>query len=266
MIAIFSMVSRPFNFDTWIEYHLSLGVDYILLRVEDTPELKEITDRYPNVIAEYVNEVDLKNNYWSLIDRQKDFFNYVKSISSDLNLSWLIHIDCDELICVNDLKQFLSEVSPKFDTLHFSNYEVICERDNTENPFLQCNRFRYKNLLAYANGKSAARVNNNLGWHGPHRFSGNCLEVPRQKLVILHFESPTFKMWYQKFSKNCDIDEKSLDEIPFEYYKKSIEVIKSGDSAKARFYYNQVKVNVTESVLKLYWTPQLNNKNINWVK
>lgn len=266
MIAIFSMVRKPFNFDTWLDYHFSIGVDYIFLRVEDTPELKEILDEYPNVIVDYINETDKKNNYWTLIDRQKYFFNHLKNKLFDLNIQWIMHIDSDELVCVNNLKSFFTEINTIYDTLHFDNYEVVCERDNMENPFLQSNKFRYKNLLAYGNGKSAARVNDKLEWNGPHRFKGNCLDISPKKLVILHFESSTFDMWYEKFSNISKNDDDFFNRIPFEFYKNSIRIINNGDIIKAKEYYNQMKVNVDDDVIKLYWTPQLEDKNINWVR
>jgi hypothetical protein len=50
MIAICSLVRKPFNFDTWIDYHISIGVSKFLLSVEDTPELKELIDKYGGLI------------------------------------------------------------------------------------------------------------------------------------------------------------------------------------------------------------------------
>ena len=43
--------------------------------VEDTPELKSIIDRYNNVFVIYDDDSNKKDNYWTLIDRQKNFWN-----------------------------------------------------------------------------------------------------------------------------------------------------------------------------------------------
>jgi hypothetical protein len=267
MVAICSMVKKPFNFDTWIEYHLSLGVNYIFLRVEDTPELKELTDRYSNI---YANFIENKDDTFSQMDRQAKFIESVKDQMINLNINWVIHIDSDELFCVNDLDIF-DEIDEKVNVLHFSNYEAIYQSDDLSNPFLQTNKFKVMNKISYGNGKSAARVNKNLEPINAHYFKGEEIEISPKKAVILHFESPTFELWYEKFKNkkwvgSVNLSNDSLDKIPFEFYKESIEVIKSGDKEKAREYYNQMKVNVNDPVIKLYWTPQLESKNINWVK
>ena len=62
MIAICSLVRKPFNFDTWVNYHISIGVSKFLLSVEDTPELKEVIDSYGELIeAEYVSMSTMGN-------------------------------------------------------------------------------------------------------------------------------------------------------------------------------------------------------------
>lgn len=276
MIAICSMVRKPVNFDTWIDYHFSLGVDYIFLRVEDTPELVQIIDRYENVFAIFDNSSSKRNNYWSQMNRQKQLIQHHLPKIQSLKIDWLFHIDSDELICsVLNLKELLSNVSKDYDVVKIQNYEAVYDRDNLENPFYQTNKFRVLNKLAYSNGKSAARVStikmmeysSPIGdVFCPHGFEGKVENLNVKDIVILHFESPTFESWYEKFSNDCDIDEISFEKIPFDFYKKSIEIIRSGDIKLARDFYNKMKVNVSEPVFKLYWTPQLEYKNVNWSK
>lgn len=281
MIAICSMVRKPFNFDTWIEYHLSIGVNYIFLRVEDTPDLKYLINKYPNVFAYYDNQSNKRNNYYTQMNRQKELIEHFIPKMNELNIDWLFHIDSDELICCNSNLQFiLNNVSNKFDVVIFKNYEAIYDNDNLENPFYQCSRFKEKNLLAYSNGKSAVRFkklnlnhkmkdkSDDFGWLGfsPHKFIGESIKLPTSSIVILHFESSTYENWYEKFSNDSDMDTEAFDSIPFEFYKKSIEIIKDGDINKAREYYNKMKVNTNDDIIRLYWTPQLEYKNINWVK
>lgn len=276
MIAICSMVRKPVNFDTWIDYHFSLGVDYIFLRVEDTPELAQIIDRYENVFAIFDNSSSKRNNYWSQMNRQKQLIQHHLPKIQSLKIDWLFHIDSDELICsVLNLKELLSNVSKDYDVVKIQNYEAVYDRDNLENPFYQTNKFRVLNKLAYSNGKSAARVStikmmeysSPIGdVFCPHGFEGKVENLNAKDIVILHFESPTFESWYEKFSNDCDIDELSFEKIPFDFYKKSIEIVRSGDIKMARDFYNKMKVNVSEPVFKLYWTPQLEHKNVNWSK
>jgi hypothetical protein len=276
MIAICSMVRKPVNFDTWIDYHFSLGVDYIFLRVEDTPELAQIIDRYENVFAIFDNSSSKRNNYWSQMNRQKQLIQHHLPKIQSLKIDWLFHIDSDELICsVLNLKELLSNVSKDYDVVKIQNYEAVYDRDNLENPFYQTNKFRVLNKLAYSNGKSAARVStikmmeysSPIGdVFCPHGFEGKVENLNAKDIVILHFESPTFESWYEKFSNDCDIDELSFEKIPFDFYKKSIEIVRSGDIKMARDFYNKMKVNVSDPVFKLYWTPQLEYKNVNWSK
>jgi hypothetical protein len=210
------------------------------------------------------------------MNRQKQLIQHHLPKIQSLKIDWLFHIDSDELICsVLNLKELLSNVSKDYDVVKIQNYEAVYDRDNLENPFYQTNKFRVLNKLAYSNGKSAARVStikmmeysSPIGdVFCPHGFEGKVENLNAKDIVILHFESPTFESWYEKFSNDCDIDELSFEKIPFDFYKKSIEIIRSGDIKLARDFYNKMKVNVSEQVFKLYWTPQLEYKNVNWSK
>lgn len=264
MVAICSMVRKPFNFETWIDYHISLGIDYIFLRVEDTPELAETIKSYPNIIAEFTDQHNKKNNYLRQMDRQVDFIISIKDKLIELDIKWIIHIDSDELFCSNNLN-FIKNVKNDINVLHFINYEAVYTNDNLENPFLQTNLFRdNKNTLAYCNGKSAARVTKNMTPVLSHTFKGKMIRIPPSVAVILHYESPTFEKWYEKFKVASNIDIEIKDKIPFEFYKKSLELVELNNLDEARDYYNKMKVNVNDDLLKLYWTPLLREKNINW--
>lgn len=265
MVGLFCMVRKPNNFETWLSYQINLGIDQIFLLVEDTPELKSIIDRYNSVFAIYDDDSNKKDNYWTLIDRQKNFWNIVKEKSIQIGLKWLIHSDCDELICCQKpISQILSNISSEFDTVHFDNYEAVYDYDDLENPFLQTNRFRYKKHLSYGNGKSAVRVNNNMQWVGPHKFRGNRLEISPKEAVILHYESPTFECWYEKFLTSSDTEGDKINDMPFEFYRDSINMVKSKNKEECREFYNKMKVNNLENTLILYWIPLMENKNIVW--
>ncbi len=263
MIGLFCMVRKPFNLKTWIDYHLSIGIDFIFLRVEDTPELKELLDQYSNIIVEWVDDSSKYNNYWTLIDRQKNYFDSLINKFNKYSLDWVFHVDSDELICVNNIKSLLSEIPSKYSVVHLYNYEAVYDRDDLENPFLQTNKFKVKKFLSYVNGKCAARVKD-IEWLGPHRFSGQMTSVSVNKAVILHFESPTFDIWYEKFKNSSNNDKIKESEIPMGFYRDSIRIVRENNIQIARDFYNNKKININDGVVKLFWTPLLDEKNIVW--
>ena len=269
MIAICTMLRKPFNFDTWLEYHLSLGVDYIYLRVEETPELSTLLEKHKDkVIVEYDNFVNKRDNYWTIIDRQKEFVNKVIQDCLSKSVTWLAHIDSDELLWTSKpIKDLLSNINNKFSFITLKNYEAVYPNDSLNNPFLETNNFLYKSQLAYANGKSIGRVNENLKWNGPHIFNGTQFEIAPSLAVILHYESPTFEYWYKKFSEEkSDTSQEMFDKIPFKFYRESISIIRKGNLEKCREYYNKMKVETYngDNIMRLFWTPMLEEKNSNW--
>jgi len=247
MIAICSMVRKPLNFETWLAYHFSIGVEYIFLRVEETPELKEIIDKYPNkVFAEYYDDVDKLNNYQTIQKRQRAFIKESIKESLTFPIRWLFHIDCDELIwSTQPLMKILNSVPKNYDCAHFQNYEAVYPNDNIENGFVNTNRFikcSTGKCLSYGNGKSAGRVTESLCNHGPHYFGGKVYEVTDKLAAILHFDSPTFEEWYDKFNNLSDVTTEKFQRIPFRFYRDSIDIIKKGDKEEARDYYNKMKI------------------------
>lgn len=247
MIAICSMVRKPLNFETWLAYHFSIGIEYIFLRVEDTPELKEVIDKYSDkVFAEYYNEVDKIDNYHTIQDRQREFIDQSIKNSLKYSIRWIFHIDCDELIWSKQpLISILTPVSKSFDCVHFQNFEAVYPNDNIQNAFVNTNQFircRDGKCLSYANGKSAGRVTESLINHGPHYFSGKVYEVNDRVGAILHFDSPTFEEWYNKFSNLSDVTIENFNKIPFRFYRESINIIRDGNIEEAREYYNKMKI------------------------
>jgi len=265
MVAICTMISKPFHIETWLDYHFSIGIDYIFLRVEKTPELKDILVRYPNVFTLYDSDVDTFNNYWTIQDRQTNFFNTIKSKLMELKVNWVFfNIDADELLCCENVNNLIKNVSNKFDIIQISNYEAVYANDQVQNPFLETNTFKTSSLLAYSNGKCAARLNTETKVNGPHGFKGKLTKLPPNKICVLHYESSNFERWYDKFYSYINSDEESIEKIPFSFYRESIKIIKEGDIEESKNYYNSKKVNIDENVIRLYWTPLLEQKNICW--
>ena len=240
------MVRKPFNFDTWLEYHFNKGIEYIFLRVEDTPELNEIVDKYPNkVFTKYYNDIDNLNNYQTIQTRQKIFIDEVIEKSKQFPIEWIFHIDSDELIWSKEsLTSILTAIPDNYGCVHLQNYEAVYPEDSLDNPFAETDRFVAKDngMLSYGNGKSVGRVSDSLKSYGPHYFTGIEYELSAELASILHFDSPTFEVWYRKFSNLSNISEKIFKKIPFKFYRDSIEIIREGDMDRARAYYNKMKV------------------------
>ena len=59
-VSLVSMIHKPpDDFKYWIDYHFSIGISDIYLRVEDTPELKELLDTYQGRVHPiYANNID----------------------------------------------------------------------------------------------------------------------------------------------------------------------------------------------------------------
>jgi hypothetical protein len=267
VVAISSMIRKPLAFKTWLDYHISLGIKHFFLRIEDTPELSELLNQYSGIVTcEYDNQVNKIDNYWTQMDRQKMFVD--KSIIScnKLGIKWLAHIDSDELICSNNLN-FLDHISDDYQCVVISNYEAVYPNDSIQDPFLGTDKFLYENRLAYCNGKSIGRVSKDLVLVGPHRFNGKEIEI--NEALILHYESPNFEKWYDKFTaEKNDTQDVKLDTIPFKFYKESIQIIKSRNVDQIKNYYYEMKVKpYYESFSQqLFWTPMNPQKNIFWKK
>ena len=289
MIAICSLVRKPFNFDTWVNYHISIGVSKFLLSVEDTPEIKEIIDSYGDIIeVEYIS-MDSKDrfydrNYWTLMDRQKTFVTKSIERCKELSVEWLIHIDTDELLwCGDSVLALVNNVSKDIDYITVKNYEAVYTSDDLENPFLQTNTFISSDMTAYNSGKSIGRISPNLEFRGSHAFTGKHQNIETKRAIILHFESATFEKWFEKFNnitnsynssdikgmKEYMIDDikSEIKEVPITFYRDSSRLVKLGDLKKCREYYNKMKVSrYNPNTWKLYWTPLLPEKNSHWLR
>jgi hypothetical protein len=289
MIAICSLVRKPFNFDTWVDYHISIGVSKFLLSVEDTPNLKESIDKYGDLIeVEYIS-MDSKDkfydrNYWTLMNRQKIFVTKSIQRCKELSVEWLIHIDTDELLwCGDSVLDLLNDVSKDTDYITVKNYEAVYTSDDLENPFLQTNTFISSGMTAYDSGKSIGRISPNLEFRGAHAFTGKHQNIETKRAVVLHFESATFEKWFEKFNnitssynfsdiqgmKEYMINDtkNEIKEVPITFYRESSRLVRLGDIKKCREYYNKMKVSrYNPHTWKLYWTPLLPEKNSHWLR
>nr|QDY52160.1 hypothetical protein 4_40 [Mimiviridae sp. ChoanoV1] len=240
-VAIVSMVTKQPDFKFWLQYHLDfLKIDKIFLRIEDSPEYKFLIEPYGDrVEATFHNkeDIDMKHNYLTIMDRQKKNVNDGIVKAKKLGMDYIFHCDADELIYIGEengnsksnlLRKFLDGVPKEFSCIHMKNFEAVFP--NLENKCFNTNKFidcKKGGCLSYANGKSAGRLSHNINFKGPHYFTGLVHNIEDTKLCILHFDSCTYKQWENKFNLLKDTTEEKMKKIPFPFYKNSIKNLKS---------------------------------------
>jgi hypothetical protein len=250
-VAIVSMVTVQPDFEFWLDYHINkLGIDHIFLRVEEADYYKEYIAKYPGkVTATYhkKNEIDTKHNYLTIMDRQKDMVNKACEDAKEMGIDYLFHCDADELVHVvsnnqyslrDNLRRYLDDIKnndSELGCIHFKNFEAVfpkvSEKCFATNKFIDCKKGK---CLSYANGKSCGLVQRGAKFKGPHYFSGKNYNMSDDKIVILHYDSCTYKQWHTKFNLLKDTDEEKMKKIPFPFYKNSIRKLKkcSGETDK----------------------------------
>ena len=102
--AIAIMTMKPINFEVWLKYHLKyLKFDHIYIRVEDTPELKKIIDKYSKqVTAKFYSKQDNTDSYFNQMNRQDELINNAIEDCKKRNIKYLLHIDDDELFFITN--------------------------------------------------------------------------------------------------------------------------------------------------------------------
>ena len=234
-IAIVSLVKNPIDFPLWLKYYRKLGIKKFYIRLEDSPSWEEYIKNnkiIDDIELEIGNSSD-SNNYTTLIERQKEFVNKIitKINNNNVdNINWLLHLDSDEIL-YGDIKIFDEIPNNKY-VVKIQNAEALYDDKNnytcfSSRNFLKCSEGAP--CKSYINGKSGGKIGTNgLYLDGPHLFgiigatnNDYILNIPFDKLCVLHFESCTFGQWAEKFyhlSKNDKQDN------PFEYYKLSTNV------------------------------------------
>ena len=240
-VGIVSMVRKPKSFDEWLNYHKRLGVDKFYIRLEDTPELHDRLQGDPAITLEIGSSEDMAHNgdksYDSIYERQRDLIRRAIKWGKREGITWLAHIDCDELIeCRGNIKEAIeNEIGEQKGVYNIvlDNYEAQYEKINEIGE--SC--FKYKKLLkcnnpnsgcvSYANGKSIGRISDELMENGPHRFgySGmHGIEITGRQMRLLHFESCDFNQYVQKY---MHLAQKETKTYPFKFYNDSLKVARS---------------------------------------
>jgi hypothetical protein len=245
-IAIVSMMKKPKNIDTWLDYHRYMGIRHFYIRLEDTEELIDFLKSQPDVTLEIGSSTNV-NEYEDIQRRQfSTVTSALKEMSRKDDIDWLIHIDSDELLQGN-----LSEIEklPKnVRTFYMKNYEAVYKNvPEAKDSCFEAKEFRDcstpgSGCVAYANGKGGGRVESDVQCYGPHRFKST-QDKAEERLVnvkVLHFESCDFELYKQKFMR---LSKKAkLDTIPFPYYIESIKAAQTNDDDKLRQVFAKYRV------------------------
>jgi len=237
-IAIVSMMKDPKNLDSWLQHHREMGIQRFYIRLEDTPELETVLRNQKDVHLE-VGKSTGYNEYNDIQVRQRKWMNDSIKWGKKDGIDWVIHIDSDELL-KGDLNE-IRALPPSIRTFWMQNQEAKYSKipraaDNcfVASKMVDCADEPDK-CVSYGNGKGGGRVADDVSEYGPHRFKstsqiGNT-EV-KVKMVVFHYESCDFNIYKKKYKHLANQDEKTSKDIPFPYYKESIQAAKKpGDEA-----------------------------------
>nr|GMD42983.1 glycosyltransferase-like At2g41451 [Ipomoea batatas] len=147
-------------------------------------------------------------------------------MAREAGMDWIFHLDTDELVHPAgtdpfSVQQLLSNLPAEVDAIILSNYESSVERDDIKEPFTEVSLFKknrdhiaeeayYKHFqeachgtsnffLTYANGKSAARIQDHLRPNGAHRWQ-NYMKPTKEAQFYHFYEAVVLHYTYSKFS------------------------------------------------------------------
>ena len=219
----------------FVAYHLSIGVDQIILFFSD-PEDAAIV---PLSAQSRVTCVCCNVDYWkqqnmpdpwaiSLSERQIINANAGLAIAQARGTDWIIHIDGDELVYVEgDLKQILARQT--CDVLRFEPNEAVPQREQYAEAFepklfkrptspgkvllaklLGCRNAFYRGeyFRGHSRSKVAVRTQAKLkrmGNHIPEEWPDQPLTlVATDEVKLLHYDCVGLEAWQEKWAQRLD--------------------------------------------------------------
>lgn len=231
-LAIISTVKAPLRqLQMYVNYHLHLGVDEIILFFDDPIDQGiQFFAKYQNVTV-----VPCSEKYWVqregtrphlLPDRQIVNVNEGVKIAINKNCSWITHIDCDELIQpLTDIKKVLRDC--RADALKFCLLEAVSDQEVYEHIFmptlfkkrpnnlqiwaaktLGCSRFFYggKYFRGHKSSKMLIKVSPKIqkyGIHKPDRYDHDLIIREISELRLLHYHCIGLSNWKVKFEERA---------------------------------------------------------------
>ena len=222
----------------FVNYHLNCGVSRVFLFFDDPndPALGGFQGD-PRITA-----IRCDAAHWllaklgrpaSIEDRQKHNANLALQWAREEGISWIAHVDSDELIVVPgaNIPRHLDECGRDCDVVRFPTLEAVPKAAYVAHPFreiewfktgdppppgaekiarlLGCRRvLESGNLKGHAAGKSAVRVHSNIasmGIHSPVPTKGvRLVSLKSTHAFLLHFDCCTFDEWNRKWKRRLD--------------------------------------------------------------
>jgi len=252
-VGIVMLSRKPVDLKTWLHFHLGyMGVERIFMDVEDTPDFNVIWSSLPAMLRQNVtiwkgapagSSTDPRpaDDYKTLMLRQSAAMGRAKKEARSMGIDWLIHIDDDELLYApwhRSVGDILASMPSYYNQALIPNAEAVYESSKVEKCFVETSEVNVKGFtfVSYANGKSAVRVSDDDAVPaGPHlwktRLGENLASMHLEEgpfgspLLVVHFESCPFSRWEDKYWELGNTASKTLDSIPFPFYKESIRMM-----------------------------------------
>jgi len=236
-IGISTTVKNPHQLNDWIKYHLSIGFDKLYIVFDDENEEFIINDsrvqifknnaKWKYEISKLPNMDQFINDTKEVMSRQITNFTNVRNYAKQDDISWLLHIDGDELFYPQNQSVY-NIFNKEADSITFQNYEMIPKKDNYDNCFISGIDFKINPRIfnAYSNGKSAVRVNSTAVIGGVHGFHGEN-NYASQVGKILHYPSCNFDEYINKYKILGKFEDKWWNsvQIPFKFHTESRDII-----------------------------------------
>lgn len=249
-IGIISMIKNPKNIETWLKKNRENGVSHFYIRLEDSPEVMDFLQDQQDVTLQIGNGSG-NNEYNEIQTRQEKMVNHFleESQKDDNHLEWLIHMDSDELLDgdLDEIRQLPSNVHTFWMQNEEAKFDKVPGKEDNcfhASKFYDCAKDPGK-CVSYGNGKSGARVCKETRSNGPHRcksLSPSAKEVKLEKVKIKHFESCDFDSYKKKYMNLSKQDDATRKDIPFPYYKDSIDAALSGNDENLKKIYTKYRV------------------------
>jgi hypothetical protein len=248
-VGAVSMIKKPKNIETWLEKNRAFGITKFYIRLEETPELHEYLRSQSDVY--FTDEVSKGvDEYNDIQVRQINWINTALGLARNDGVTWLIHIDSDELLD-GDIKSIF-QLPETIDTFWIQNVEALYkgipkEEDNCFEAasFVDC-ASPGAACVSYVNGKAGGRTKEGISAHGPHRFKSNRpnSEQKIETIKLQHYESCDFKSYKEKYTRLAQ--SAKMETIPFPYYKDSIKAANKGDEAALECVYKKYRTETKE--------------------
>jgi len=251
-IALVSTIKHAPDFSIWLHHYRSvLNIDLIFLQIDNNPVLFHWIQQLslPNVFAfEHTTSNHHQNLFDDIQQVQRTFVNKVIEQCYQHNIRYLLHVDDDELLVVSKSYRYSIHrwidsnkiILNQYTNIKFQNMEAIYPPDSYDcfqtSYFAPCHQLLCK---GYVNGKSMASLHPSsprVSCLGCHDFSGPSYSVPIEEVILLHFDNCSYESWKRKFSHYALSS--NNDNIPFPFYRDSIEIIKQNSPVQPYLFWH----------------------------